>query len=391
MIKKCYAKIIGIMYVSIAMSVNACEKHVKLSDEKINKTITAWMKKNDIPGVAIEVYRNGVPNSYYFGYADRNKKTPVTEKTIFEVGSFTKLFTSILLAEEVNAGKMSLNDPISKYTPDLAVSSDYLDDITLLNLATHTSGLPFSVANETKTRSQLPGYFSNWNPASPIGSQWAYSNINIGLLGYALEASTHENINELYRNKLLKPLGMMPIGIIVPQEFEKNYAQGYNEDGKAVSHSKSSLFPAAGAMKASGDDMLQFLKASLQLPGTPEKISDAVRLTQIAYAKTNTMSQGMAWLIYPITPKNQKDLLNPEMNRSMGPVDAKFIDKSEQRYDGNALIDKTGGTEGFRSYIAIIPNRQSGVVILANRYISNGEIIKVGREILFSFDNIEKM
>lgn len=380
-------KIVGVVTLFFAMNTIAAENSNKLNDQKIKKMMTVWMKKNNIPGLAVEVYSRGEPHSYYFGLADKDKKTPVTSKTLFEVGSFTKLFTNLLLAQEVAAGKIALSDTIANYVPDLTISSDYLSNVTFFNLATHTSGLPFGVASETKSRSQLPEYFSNWIPSSAIGSLWAYSNINTGLLGYALEASTHETINQLYRNRLLRSLGMELIGVDVPKELEGNYAQGYTEEDKPVRSSSASLFPSAGAMKASGDDMLQFLKASLQLPGVPVKISDAMRMTQTAYVKTDKMSQGLGWSIYPINKSSMHDLMNPELYGSLGPTKATTLDKKSQKFDAYALIDKTGGSEGFRSYIAVIPGRKSGVVVLANRYIPNGEIVKIGREILFSLNN----
>ena len=375
--------IIGLLLTVISMTVFAHDPSAEQNDTaRIKKIITTWMKKNAIPGVAVEVYKNGSSTSYYFGYADREKKIPVTDKTIFEIGSITKVFTSLLVAEEINAGKMSLKDSIAPYVPDLNVLSEDLNNVTLVNLATHTSGLPYGVADGVKTRAQLPEYFANWKPTSAIGSQWAYSNINIGLLGYALEAETHENMNALYRNKILKPLAMTAIGTQVPKVLEKKYAQGYNVDGVRTSHYDPLLFPATGAMKASGQDMSQFLKAALQLPGTPDKILDAMRVTQTAYVKMGNQQQGMGWVIHPMTLANREDLLNPALHPSRGPLAAEQLPVAEQKFDANTLIDKTGGTNGFRSYIAVNPNSQSGIVILANRFVANNDIEKVGRTIL---------
>lgn len=387
---KLIKKIIAL--ISLVTAANAfavCEKTDTLCKE-VNNKVVSWMKKNAIPGVAIEIYQDGEPFSYYFGYADPEKEIPVTEKTLFEIGSITKLFTSVLLAEEVNAQKISLSDSIAEYVPDLSVSSNYFNKITLLNLATHTTGLPLTVGNETRLRAQLPGYFANWIPNKTIGSQWRYSNINTGLLGYALEASAHENINRLYRYRILKPLGMTLIGTEVPADLQQYYSLGYNVDGVLVAPIKASLFPASAAVKASGDDMQKFLKASLLLPGTPKPIADAIQMTQTAYVKTTTLSQGLGWNIYPNARKNIKILLNPQMNASIGPLNANWIDAKKIKYDPSALIDKTGGTDGFRSYIALLPNEKSGIVILSNRFVTNSEILKIGREILFNLEKWKK-
>lgn len=373
--------ICGFIALFYTLTLFADETDHKIDDQKIKQIITVWMKKNNIPGLALEVYATGEPHSYYFGFADKEKKIPVTHKTLFEVGSFTKLFTNLLLAEEIAAGKMAFDDSIAKYTPDLTISSDYLSNVSIFNLATHTSSLPFRVPSEAKLRSQLPEYFSTWTPSSAIGSSWLYSNINSGLLGYALEASTHETINQLYRNRLLRPLGMELIGTEVPKELEEHYAMGYTDEDEPVRSPSTYLFPSAGAMKASGEDMLQFLKASLQLPGVPIKIIDAMRITQTAYVKTDKFQQGLGWTIYRW---DDATIMNPDPNASYGSLKAEILTKSNQKYNADALIDKTAATEGFRSYIVVIPSRKSGVVVLVNRYIPNNEIIKIGRDILFN-------
>lgn len=294
---------------SFVLSVQAEQKSIDKNQAIVTKTVTAWMEKNQVPGVAVEVYGNGVPHSYYYGYSNRETKLPINQNTIFEVGSFTKLFTSLLIAEELNSGKIKLSDPIPKFAVDLALPNNPLNNVTLQNLATHTSGLPFALPKNITQRSELRNFFSNWNPASPIGTQWGYSNINIGLLGYALENVTHRNINQLYRERILQPLGMEPIGIIVAKKYQLNYAQGYNKDGQPIPHTKVSLFPAAGAMKISAQDMLYFLKAAIRLPGTPEEISNAMRLTQTAFVSTANMEQGLGWVIYPFNTKYAANLL----------------------------------------------------------------------------------
>lgn len=142
------------------------------------------------------------------------------------------------------------------------------------------------------------------------------------------------------------------------------------------------LFPAAGSMRASGDDMLKFLSAALTLPGTPSEIKNAMRITQTPYYVTANYQQGLAWMIYPLATHRKTLLLNPPLDMDMGPLPAKQLDHKQQHFNKHALIDKTGASDGFRSYIAIIPERKSGIVILANRFVMNGEVIKVGREIL---------
>lgn len=368
-----------------AINADATQPSSDSTDLLVNKNITQWMKKNNIPGVAVEIYKNGKPHSYYYGYANLEKKIPITNKTIFEVGSFTKIFTCILIADEINRGEMKLDDSISKYLPNLS-TNNHLKNVTLKNLGTYTSSLPFSTPSDIKTKPELQKFLMQWKPSSTIGSNWDYSNMSIGLLGLALEEKTKKSLNELYRTRILQPLHMELIGMTVPKQREADYAQGYSSDGKIAPHTTSTLFPAAASIKASGHDMLQFLKAAVGSSDTPDNIATAMLMTQTPYARMSWAKQGLSWVIYPITQSNKATLLNPSTDMP-GPTPAIQLDDNEQIFNGNTLVDKTGGTDGFRSYIAVIPNEKLGIVILTNRFVSHGEIVKIGRDILFSLNN----
>lgn len=345
----------------------------------INQKMHAFMQAHHISGAAVEVYIHGVPRAYYYGYANQAKKIPVTQHTIFEVGSFTKVFTCLLIAEEVEAGRLKLSDTLSQYVSDFAGST-----VTVEELATHTAGFPLEVPASISTRSAFMRYYANWKPTAEIGSQWNYSNVGIGLLGYILESLTHHNYNQLYRDYILQPLGMQPIGVTVPKRWMPDYAIGYDDHEQVAPRIQDSVFPAAVGMKVSAGDMLHFLKAAIGLPGTPVLIAQAMRLTQTPYVETPGMQQGLAWEIYTINPSNMNAFLNPPTTINLGPLPARQLSKAEQAFNGDALIEKTGATAGFRAYMGVIPNRQSGIVILSNHRSINSNIVKLGRSILFA-------
>lgn len=344
----------------------------------VKQAVSAMMQQQAIPGVAVELYVQGKPYAYYFGYANQTKKIPMSGNTIFELGSISKLMTSLLLAQEIDIAKMNLSDPITKYLPDL--SQDYAD-ISLQTLATHTSGLPFTVPKNITTVTGLHQYLMHWSPDDAPGEQWLYSNFGIGMLGYAIESSTHRNFNQLYRRHILNPLGMQPIGINVPAALKKYYAQGYDQNGNQVPPMEPGVFPAAGAIKASAQDMQHFLRAAIGLIGTPDRIFYPMRMTQTVYVEIADKMQGLGWQIQPITPENKIKLLHTG-EAILGPVAVKdIVDKPT--FNGDALIDKTGSTEGFRAYIAVIPNQKSGIVILVNKNVPNSVIVNTARDILF--------
>ncbi len=362
------------------------------------------MIKNKVPGGVAQLYYQGIPYSFYFGVESLDTKVSVTEKTVFEIGSITKLFTSLLLAQEINEGKVKLNDFLIKYLPYFSeYSENRFQQITLKKLATHTAGFPMMVSKNIQHSHELPEYFSLSYLLSIPGTEWRYSNIGTGLLGNALEVSANQDINSLYIDRLLQPLEMEKIGIHLSEKFQSHYAQGYtqegyrvphthyaqhyNEEGNAISDFQLSLLPEAGAMKMTAADSLLFLKAAVGMPDVPSKIANAMKKTQQAYIHTQEMNQGLGWVIYSLNKndkKTRKKLLNPNPYMNRWPEPAKNI--RHPRFDGNALIDKTGLTSGFRSYIAVIPNKQSGIIILTNRYAINNEIMKIGREILLDIE-----
>jgi beta-lactamase class C len=345
----------------------------------IQQTVAAFMQKNNIPGVAVEVYQDGKAYSYYVGYADRDKKTPVTKDTIFEVGSISKIMTSVLLAQEIDSATVALNDPITKYMPQLPES---FDNVSLLNLATHTSGLPFNVPEAVKNEAELYQYLDQSETNYTPNKQWVYSNFGIGVLGYTLENVTHKNFNQLYRRHILLPLRMREIGLTVPKKLQRFYAQGYDKRGNPVNQMQWGVFPAAGGLKLSANDMQRFLSAAIGLPGTSARIFYPMRMTETAYVRLSDRMQGLGWQIHLLSESKVSSLLNEPESMGFGPLPViEIFDKPV--YTGDALIDKTGATDGFSAYIALIPNKKSGVVILTNRYVSRGAIVNAGRDILF--------
>lgn len=355
-----------------------------INAEAIKQSITAFMRENKVSGVAVELYLEGQPHSYYFGYADKSKKIPVNKYTIFEIGSISKIMTSILLAQQVDAANVRLNDSLKKFIDELPLN---YEPITLRDLATHTSGLPFNAPKTIKKRAELEKYLASWSPTDEPGEQWIYSNFGVGMLGYALEVATHKNFNQLYRSRILSPLGMQPIALVVPKQFKINYAQGYDYHGNPIKKSKLGLFPAAYGLKASAFDMQRFLSAAIGLPGTPAQIFYPMRLTQSGFVQLPNKMQGLAWQIHPINSDNISNLLNEPNAVDLSPI-AIAESYNKPKFNGDALIDKTGGTNGFRAYIAVIPNKKSGIVILANKALANNTIVNTGREILFKLTKI---
>jgi beta-lactamase class C len=279
--------------------------------------------------------------------------------------------TGLLLAQQVDAAKAQLNDSVTDYLP---LPQQY-EDITLVNLATHTSGLPMRLASNKTVTTTFPTY--------AIDEEWQYSNIGIGLLGESVVKIAHTPLDQLFqKNLLMKPLKMNSSGITISAKDKKYIAQGYNAEGQPVPLMEKGTFPAAYAMKVSAADMQKFLAAAIGLPGTPERIFYQMRMSQSEYVKLPDRKQGLGWEIHSIKPNRLPILLNESEKMNLGPMPVQEM-YDRAKFNGNTLIDKTGTADGFSTYVALIPDKQSGVAILTNKVVSHGAIVNLGRKILF--------
>ncbi len=343
----------------------------------VNTIMQQFMAKTGTPGAAVVLYVNGEPHTYYYGLADSKTETPVTEKTIFELGSISKVMTSILLAQEIDYAKMALTDSVRKYLPDLGPG---FEKVTLQELATYTAGLPFQLPATVETAQQADAYLARYQPKS-INEEWRYSNLSMGLLGAAIEKETEKEFSNLYRRRILNPLGMV-VGTEVSPAMMKYYAVGHDKAGQAVGPSDFGLYPSAWAVKSTGRDMQRFLSAAIGLPGTSPRLFYPIRMTQVVYVKTPDRYQGLGWQIHPLNADSITELASSPEHNDLGPMD---VEETYLRpvYSGNTLIDKTGTTNGFKAYIAVIPNKKAGIVVMVNKAVLDGNIINPARRILF--------
>lgn len=358
---------------------------IEISPEPIvANTVYNLMNQNRVPGVAVAVYVDGRPYLYNFGVANVMTRAPVTENTIFEMGSITKTFTALLLGMEINEGKMHLQDSVIHFASSLQKLSGAVNYITLEQLATHTSSLPFELPDYIDTQQEFCTYLNRWRPVRPMGSTWAYSNIGFGLLGYMLEGATAETYDQLLHQRILNPLGMYHTEIDVPFDLESNYAQGYNWDGSPAKQWRhNDIIPAEGSLKTTSQDMLKYLMASLGIPGTPTDILSGIHVSCYAYVATRFGLQGLAWEKHLLDSLNNDGFISRTrvlFLRNSYASQVSLHDPSQ--FDDNVLIDKTGNTAGFTAYIALIPSQKMGVVLLANKAAIREQIGAAGRVIL---------
>ena len=291
---------------------------------------------------------------FSYGELEKGSGEKPNENTLYGIGSITKLLTCTLLADMVKNGELSLNDPISKFLPK-SVGTPVFNrkEITLYDLATHTSGLPQRPHNLSLTNPDNPyadyiieqayDFLSNFKLAREIGSKYEYSNIGVGLLGYILAYKSDTDYETLVLNRICKPLNLINTVITVPPRLQMNEATAYNNDGQAITDwTFSPVFAGAGSFKSTVNDMLVFIEANLGL--IHSSLSSTFELTHVK---------------------------NPENNISLGwHIWNEF---------GTTNYGHSGSTIGYKSFIGFNKETKTGVIVLSNK---TDAVIDIGLHIL---------
>lgn len=291
-------------------------------------------------GLVVGLLHGGQTEVYTYGQVEAGKKPAPTRDTLFEIGSVTKTFTAILLAEMARRGQVKLDEPVQALLPQgVKVPARGGKQITLAHLSTHHSGLP-----------RLPGNFKPVDPKNPYadytvdkmfaflsshelrrdpGEKYQYSNLGVGLLGQALAARGKKSYEELLREVVLAPLGMKDTSIRLSPAQQKRFARGH-ADGTVVPAWDIPALTGAGGLRSSVDDMLTFLRANLGLNET--SLARAMAATHQKRAEVRKgMSIALGWHI---------------------------------GVDG--VTWHNGGTGGFHCFVAFHKGSGTGVVVLGN-------------------------
>jgi beta-lactamase class C len=331
----------------------------------VAKTIRPLMERYAIPGVAVGIIVRGHPYVFDYGLASKVPEKPVTNDTLFEIGSVSKTFTATLASYAQVDGKLSLSDSASKYLPALRGSA--FDNVTLVNLGTHTpGGLPLQVPDDVTNDAQLVAYFQRWKPAYAPGTYRTYSNLSIGLLGVIVAKSMNEDFGTLMRETLFAPLGLKRTFLDVPSDQLANYAQGYTKDGAPIRMAAGVLGTEAYGIRTTAGDLLRFLEANLRMLTLESKLQRAIVDTHTGYYRTADMTQDLIWeqYSYPVTLDRLLAGNADKMIFEANP--AAQLDPPLQPQDAT-LINKTGSTNGFGTYVAFVPSKKLGIVLLANK------------------------
>jgi CubicO group peptidase (beta-lactamase class C family) len=279
--------------------------------------------------------------------------------TVFEIGSMTKVFTSLLLMDMTRRGEVALTDPVAKYLPEsVKIPERNSRKITLADLSTQSSGLPrmpsnFAPKDTTNPYAdysvqQMYDFLSGYQLTRDIGAQYEYSNLGVGLLGHVLSLRAGKSYEELVRSRVCDPLGMADTRIALTPGMKSRLAVGHGPALAAVANWDIPTLAGAGALRSTAADMLTFLAANLGYVKTPlaEAMADEVSVRRSA---GGDMSIAYGWHV--------------------------------QTKDGSTIIWHNGGTGGYRTYMGYDPKARTGVVVLSNISTPEGPD-DIGRHLL---------
>ncbi len=354
------------------------------ADRKIDEAVQAVMREHDIPAMSIAVTQDGTQRFYNYGVASRETGKPAGSDTLYEVGSISKTYTATLAAYAQARGRLALGDSPAKSLPELA-GSDFAK-LSLINLGTHTTGgFPLQVPDAIKNQAQLMAYLKNWKPEHPAGTYRTYANPSIGMLGVVAAKSLNQPFKAAMERDLFPKLGLTSTYIDVPAARMADYAQGYNKQNAPVRVNPGVLADEAYGVKTSARDLIRFVDANMGLNVTNAELRDAIGQTHVGYYQLGDMVQDLAWeqLRYPATLDALLTANAGNYNSQSQPVAALNPPLPPQQA---VWINKTGSTNGFGGYVAFVPSKRLGIVILANRNYPNEARVRLAYRILGELD-----
>jgi serine-type D-Ala-D-Ala carboxypeptidase/endopeptidase len=327
-------------------------------DDQIRKLLADRIGENEKEiGAVVGVIEPRGRRIISLGHRSAKDGRGLDGNTVFEIASVTKVFTAVLLADMIEKNEVALSDPVAKYLPaDFKVPEKGGRSITLADLATHTSGLPFlpedappfnDPAAAKYSTIDLKRYLASYQLPRDIGSTWDYSNLGYWVLSEALATRAGRDIQDLMRARVLQPLKMSNTDFVLSPTMKSNFAPGHDSALQAAPPAATvpvySLMPASGGLYSTANDLLDFLAVCLGYEHS--RLSPAISAT----LKTRRIikpgnEQALGWNVF--------------------------------RAGDDQVIFRDGGSFGYASAVAYDPKQRAGVVVLINQLGDVGDIAR---------------
>jgi len=314
-------------------------------DSLVDQAAQVYLKQGPTVGLSIGVLKDGKTTFYGYGETAKGNAQLPDQNTIFEIGSISKTFTAILLADAVNSGKIKLDDPVSKYLPDSIPKLQFNNiPVTIASLSNHSSGIPRMPDNmrpDLDTDSnpyakyddkRLYSFYKHYTLTRKVGDDYEYSNLAVGTLGVILEKINGKPYEKLLVEKICDPLDMHDTREYIRTGDSTRFAKGYTESGKYNPPWDFKALMAAGGIRSTAKDMLKYAAANLGV--APPALKKDILLTHNITFTKNSQKVALGW--HYIKPGTDEILFH------------------------------NGGTGGYRSFLGINLQKNFAVVILSN-------------------------
>lgn len=341
-----------------ASGADAARKELEDYGQLVQGMIDAWR----VPGLAVAIVKDGeVIYQKGFGFRDREKKLPVTEDTLFAIGSSTKAFTTFVMGTLVDEGKLDWDKPVSTFLPGFKLYDRTATELmTPRDLVTHRSGLPrhdLSWYNATDlTRKELVARLPYMKPTYGLRERFQYNNFMFLTAGYLVEQVTGKSWEDNVRERIFEPLGMTGANFSVEDSQKAaDFALPYAQEGDQPEDESIKLIPfrvitnmgPAGSINASVRDMAKWVEVHL----SGGKVGDK----QIIGAATLADIHSPHMVIDQAAER--PELSQPSYGMGW------FIDS----YRGHQRVEHGGNIDGFSALVTLLPQDGLGVVILTNK------------------------
>jgi len=317
------------------------------------------LKEWNAPGVTIAVVeKNKVIYTGGFGYRDHEKKLPVTENTLFAIGSCTKAFTASILGMLEKEGKVSLDKPVRDYLPELMFKNDYTNkNATLRDMMCHRTGLPRHDASwygSTASRSELLERIRYQEPSAELREKFQYNNFMFMAQGMVIEKLTGKSWEENMRERIFAPLGMSNTNMsVIDMEKASDRSLAYssaNNKIKAIPYRNIDGIAPAGAINSCAKDMANWLITWIN-----DGKFNGKQIVPSAYR-----SQAMTAQIS--TGGGLPAAENPDLHMS-----GYGLAWGMSSYRGHYRVEHSGGIDGFITSTSFFPSDSIGIFVVSNQ------------------------
>jgi beta-lactamase class C len=367
--------------VSVAHAADS-QNHIR---DVVDEVIAPLMQRHGVPGMAVGIITPDEHQVFDYGVASKSTRKPVTKDTLFEIGSISKTFTATLASYAQVKGDLSLTDSASRFLPALKGTS--LEKVSLLNLGTHTpGGMPLQFPDGVTNTEQMMAYFKAWTPAYAPGSYRTYANPSIGMLGVITAKAMEEDFITLMQGTLYPALGLTSTYLEVPPIESGNYAQGYTKKDEPIRMTPGILDAQAYGVRTTASDIVRFIEANMGRIDLDDDVQKAVTETHTGYYRVGAMTQDLIWEQYAY-PVDLDDLLTGNSDEVSYKPNAvtEIAPPLSPRKD--VWINKTGSTNGFGAYVAFVPAKGLGIVLLANKNYPMDARVTAAHQILTKLDS----